>query len=344
MRALATVLMLGLIVTKAFAEQPELDCSKAETAWERIICRSHENLRPPSFDCSKATSAVEHAICKSARLSAADREMAEVYRELLGECDRETQEYIKKNQLDWLTERDQCTKELPSEKRFEKCIEEKYSVRQENFTWLLTNEVMKDAAVPGLEHAGYNSPTITTSVGRLLRDIFREEGFSFSPEYYARFSKELYIVEVTSTPSSDQGLYAVNTRKQESKKILGGLPSIVARTSKWWLIKTNWLRHGVARGTYTTIYLVENPDHTESIGTTDLATEASDGQDGFCGRGEEIGLDEFVEVKEISLTAEGSRDFSTIVFSILSQNCKTRVEERKVEGYTFTGSSFKKRN
>jgi hypothetical protein len=51
-----------------------------------------------------------------------------------------------------------------------------------------------------------------------------------------------------------------------------------------------------------------------------------------------------VEVKEISLAAEGSRDFSTIVFSILSQNCKTRVEERKVEGYTFTGSSFKKKN
>jgi hypothetical protein len=89
---------------------------------------------------------------------------------------------------------------------------------------------------------------------------------------------------------------------------------------------------------------VENPGHTESIGKTDLTTEASGGQDGFCGRGEEIGLDEFVKVEKISLTVEGSHDFSTITFSILSQNCRTRVEERKVEGYTFTGSSFKKKN
>jgi uncharacterized protein len=59
----------------------------------------------PSFDCAKAKSSAERLICVDSELAAAEKRMAERYKEALQSLTREQQELLKQDQRSWQTER-----------------------------------------------------------------------------------------------------------------------------------------------------------------------------------------------------------------------------------------------
>lgn len=66
----------------------------------------------PSFDCTKAAGLTERTICASTDLAGADREMAAIYRQLLGRLSGAAREHLIADQLRWLAARDKvCTYE-----------------------------------------------------------------------------------------------------------------------------------------------------------------------------------------------------------------------------------------
>lgn len=59
----------------------------------------------PSFDCAKASNTVERAVCKDADLAKADRELSQIYAELLGRLTGRARESLVKDQLAWVASR-----------------------------------------------------------------------------------------------------------------------------------------------------------------------------------------------------------------------------------------------
>lgn len=64
----------------------------------------------PSFDCARASTAVEKTICRDAGLAAADRAMAEAYKQLFDKLAGQAREQLQQDQARWLAARNQvCT-------------------------------------------------------------------------------------------------------------------------------------------------------------------------------------------------------------------------------------------
>jgi uncharacterized protein YecT (DUF1311 family) len=62
----------------------------------------------PSFDCAKARLVVETLICNDVELAALDRVMAETYRAVKGTVSPDRREHFRREQLDWLAQRNSC--------------------------------------------------------------------------------------------------------------------------------------------------------------------------------------------------------------------------------------------
>lgn len=62
----------------------------------------------PSFDCAKASMAVEKAICRDAGLAAADRTMAETYKQLFDKLVGAARDELQKDQARWLAGRNRA--------------------------------------------------------------------------------------------------------------------------------------------------------------------------------------------------------------------------------------------
>ena len=74
----------------------------------------------PSFDCAKASTAVEKLICANPSIASMDRDVANVYREMLQKSNNKN--YEKERQATWRsTERDACTDAA--------CLTDKYRMR-----------------------------------------------------------------------------------------------------------------------------------------------------------------------------------------------------------------------
>lgn len=61
----------------------------------------------PSFDCAKASGDAEKAICASAKISAADKKLAETYAELLKKLDNEAAAALRNDQRQFIADRDE---------------------------------------------------------------------------------------------------------------------------------------------------------------------------------------------------------------------------------------------
>lgn len=72
-----------------------------------------------SFDCRKASTSVEKIICSSPSLSKLDSELSEIYKEAVGK-----EPSIKRDQIDWLRERNKCQNES--------CLESAYNERKDD--------------------------------------------------------------------------------------------------------------------------------------------------------------------------------------------------------------------
>lgn len=78
----------------------------------------------PSFSCDKAEG-VALKVCQSPQLSKLDRELAALYKRVLGQADSESQKQLKATQRGWIKGRDECWKASD----VDACVLEQYQVR-----------------------------------------------------------------------------------------------------------------------------------------------------------------------------------------------------------------------
>ncbi|TDF84586.1 MliC family protein [Pseudomonas sp. H9] len=78
----------------------------------------------PSFSCEKAEG-VALKVCQSPQLSKLDRELAVLYKRVLGQADSESQKQLKATQRGWIKGRDECWKASD----VDACVLEQYQVR-----------------------------------------------------------------------------------------------------------------------------------------------------------------------------------------------------------------------
>ncbi|MEG1039874.1 MAG: MliC family protein [Pseudomonas sp.] len=78
----------------------------------------------PSFSCDKAEG-VALKVCQSPQLSKLDRELAALYKRVLGQADSESQKQLKATQRGWIKGRDECWKASD----IDACVLEQYQVR-----------------------------------------------------------------------------------------------------------------------------------------------------------------------------------------------------------------------
>jgi len=84
----------------------------------------------PSFDCTKADNAIDRAICKSAELAKADREMASAYVALLGKLNGAPKDELVKDQVRWIVDRNRACHADPD--GIEACLKNRYAARLKN--------------------------------------------------------------------------------------------------------------------------------------------------------------------------------------------------------------------
>lgn len=93
-----------------------------------LVLTGSSPLMAASFDCRKAASDVEKAICNDKEVSNLDSEMAKAYKALLNALSKAEAAILKKDQGEWLNEResayDSCDRDEP-----EACLEYEYAVR-----------------------------------------------------------------------------------------------------------------------------------------------------------------------------------------------------------------------
>ena len=136
----------------------------------------------PSFDCAKAATRVEKQICDDWTLSAYDRWVAELYRDLRGALDAEGQAALKAEQRAWLKqERNSCEKapasgELDAAGALWSCLYQAYQGR--TVALAQTLELVLDGVDPGLGWSGAYGYDDGHSGGSLLL-LRLAEGFSF---------------------------------------------------------------------------------------------------------------------------------------------------------------------
>lgn len=85
-------------------------------------------LMAVSFNCKKAATAVEKSICNYAELSELDSEMAKAYKSLAAVLPKAEASVLKKDQQQWLGERDEAFHTCAREKS-EDCLVYEYAVR-----------------------------------------------------------------------------------------------------------------------------------------------------------------------------------------------------------------------
>ena len=78
----------------------------------------------PSFSCDKAEG-MALKVCQSPQLSKLDRDLAALYKRVLGQADSDTQKQLKATQRGWIKGRDECWKASDADA----CIREQYQVR-----------------------------------------------------------------------------------------------------------------------------------------------------------------------------------------------------------------------
>jgi uncharacterized protein YecT (DUF1311 family) len=84
----------------------------------------------PSFDCSKADNAIDRAICKNGELAKADREMAAAYTALLDRLSGAIKDELVKDQVRWIANRNRACRTDPDS--IEDCLKNRYAVRTRN--------------------------------------------------------------------------------------------------------------------------------------------------------------------------------------------------------------------
>lgn len=84
----------------------------------------------PSFDCSKADNAIDRAICKNGELARADREMVGAYTALLNKLNGAAKDGLVKDQVAWIVNRNRaCRGDSDS---IESCLKTRYAARIKN--------------------------------------------------------------------------------------------------------------------------------------------------------------------------------------------------------------------
>ncbi|AIL63681.1 MliC family protein [Pseudomonas alkylphenolica] len=78
----------------------------------------------PSFSCDKAEG-VALKVCQSPQLSKLDRDLAALYKRVLGQADSDSQKQLKATQRGWIKGRDECWKADD----VDACVLEQYQVR-----------------------------------------------------------------------------------------------------------------------------------------------------------------------------------------------------------------------
>lgn len=78
----------------------------------------------PSFSCDKAEG-VALTVCQSPQLSKLDRDLAVLYKRVLGQADSDSQKQLKATQRGWIKGRDECWKADD----VDACVLEQYQVR-----------------------------------------------------------------------------------------------------------------------------------------------------------------------------------------------------------------------
>ncbi|WP_191832743.1 MliC family protein [Pseudomonas fluorescens] len=78
----------------------------------------------PSFSCDKAEG-VALKVCQSPQLSKLDRDLAALYKRVLGQADSDSQKLLKATQRGWIKGRDECWKASD----VDACIRDQYQVR-----------------------------------------------------------------------------------------------------------------------------------------------------------------------------------------------------------------------
>ncbi|MGH8439145.1 MAG: MliC family protein [Pseudomonas sp.] len=78
----------------------------------------------PSFSCDKAEG-VALKVCQSPQLSKLDRDLAALYKRVLGQADSDSQKQLKATQRGWIKGRDECWKASD----VDACVLEQYQVR-----------------------------------------------------------------------------------------------------------------------------------------------------------------------------------------------------------------------
>ena len=78
----------------------------------------------PSFSCDKAEG-VALKVCQSPQLSKLDRDLAGLYKRVLGQADSDSQKQLKATQRGWIKGRDECWKASD----VDACVLEQYQVR-----------------------------------------------------------------------------------------------------------------------------------------------------------------------------------------------------------------------
>lgn len=84
----------------------------------------------PSFDCTKADNAIDRTICKSGELALADREMAAAYAALLDSLNGIAKDELVKDQVGWIANRNRACRSDPDS--IESCLKNRYAVRLKN--------------------------------------------------------------------------------------------------------------------------------------------------------------------------------------------------------------------
>jgi uncharacterized protein YecT (DUF1311 family) len=111
------------------------------------------------FDCAKAKTAQEKAICASPDLSAADDQMADVYRADLAAVQSEWDGGIRENQLAWLHNRDASCPATNSAGDLELCLSNLYVLRIEALRHMILQSGGVTFVLRSLELAASDQPS-----------------------------------------------------------------------------------------------------------------------------------------------------------------------------------------
>lgn len=95
-----------------------------------ISAASARAQEKPSFDCSKADNAIDRAICKNGELAKADREMVAAYTALLNKLNGAAKDSLVKDQVAWVANRNRACRSDPDS--IENCLKNRYASRITN--------------------------------------------------------------------------------------------------------------------------------------------------------------------------------------------------------------------